>query len=101
MECWISNLVPFFAIARMANKKYLQYFKLCKRTKKIKTNMHSKFFYATEVNYLWHTDIHYLKNKYPYENQTQYMIAFFDDCNRKILYYEIGDKKDQLFLSIH
>ena len=26
-----------------------------------------------------------------------YLIAFIDGCSRKILYYDIGDKKDQLF----
>ena len=68
-----------------------------KEPKEIKKNIYSKFFYATEVNYLWHVDIHYLKNKCPYENETQHMIAFIDDCSRKILYYDTGEKKDQLF----
>ncbi len=64
---------------------------------KIKDKIHTKRFYSTEINYVWHTDIHYLKNKPPFENDTKYLISFIDDCSRKILYYEIGDKKDQLF----
>lgn len=69
-----------------------------KKEENKKENIHTKRFYATEINYVWHTDIHYLKNKYPLKNnETKYMIAFIDDCSRKILYYDIGDKKDQLF----
>ena len=99
-ETWnvgYQTLCHFLQLPEWQTRNIYNILNYVKEQKKIKTNIHSKIFYATEVNYLWHTDIHYLKNKFPYENQTLYMIAFIDDCSRKILYYDIGNTKDQLF----
>ena len=59
-------------------------------------NQHLTRFHAKKVNYIWHTDIHYLKSE---NNETYYLIAFIDDCSRKILYYETGLFKDMSFTS--
>lgn len=60
-------------------------------------NVHDNEFHATKVNYCWHTDLHYLKNKEPYNENTHYLIAYIDDCSRYIVYWEIGIFKDQDF----
>lgn len=60
-------------------------------------NVHDNEFHATKVNFCWHTDLHYLKSKPPYNENTHYLIAYIDDCSRYIVYWEIGEFKDQDF----
>lgn len=50
-------------ISEWKSRKIVQTLK--KKYKKEKRNetVHDKRFHATKVNALWHTDIHYLKNK--------------------------------------
>lgn len=67
-------------------------------TEEVKANSHTKRFSATEINYIWHTDIHYLTKKPPFLNETTYIVAFLDDCSRKILHYKIGSEKTQNFV---
>ena len=59
--------------------------------------VHDNQFHAVKVNYCWHTDLHYLKSKPPYNENTHYLIAYIDDCSRYIVYWEIGEFKDQDF----
>lgn len=40
-----------------------------------------------------------MKGKFPYQDITYYLIAFIDDCSRKIMYYETGIFKDMTFTS--
>lgn len=50
---WKSRLI--FKLLNQKNKKEIKQRKI-----------HDKRFHATKINVLWHTDIHYLKNKPPY-----------------------------------
>ena len=81
---WKSRLI--FKLLNQKNKKEIKQRKI-----------HDKRFHATKINVLWHTDIHYLKNKPPYLDKQYYLIAYIDDFSRKILYYEINDSKDMQF----
>ena len=58
---------------------------------------HDNKFHAVKINYCWHTDLHYLKSKPAYNENTHYLIAYIDDCSRYIVYCENGELKDQDF----
>ena len=58
---------------------------------------HLSRYHAKKVNYLWHTDLHFLKGSPPFENVTYYLIAFIDDCSRKIIHFETDVYKDMQF----
>jgi putative transposase len=51
---------------------------------------HPNRFYATHVNYLWHTDLHFWRKIIVEGEQIQsLLIAFIDDLSRKILHIEV------------
>ena len=65
-------------------------------TKK-KKKVHDHRFHATGVDVLWHTDLHFLMDKPPYEDKIAYLIAFIDDLTREIVYWEVlRNKKMEL-----
>ena len=61
-------------------------------TKK-KKKVHDHRFHATGVDVLWHTDLHFLMDKPPYEDKIAYLIAFIDDLTREIVYWEVLKNK--------
>lgn len=67
------------------------------KQKEKKEIVHDSRYHATRVNYLWHCDIHFLKDKPPYFEKVHYLIAFIDDYSRKIIYFEIGEYKTMEF----
>lgn len=83
----------------MTRKVYKNLYKKDDKKQK-KNNLHQQRYHAKTVNNLWHSDIHYLKGKPPFEKETHYLIAFIDDCSRKILHFETGIYKDMQFTSI-
>ena len=60
---------------------------------KVDKKEHNQRFHSTAIDALWHTDIHYLKDKPPYENTIAYLISFIDDLSREIVYWEILPNK--------
>lgn len=63
-----------------------------------KEKKHTKKFFATKINCIWHTDIHYLKKEKMTDSDEKYLLCFIDDCSRKILFSATSNNKDQLFV---